>query len=267
MVLMALLLLIGAFALPVLLMVALRAWGRETVIESSLLSPEATAWSAYVVPEGEDPTFSRAALGHAGFVSVLDHSGARRLVVRCEPDQREHVRGPWSTSTPGLNTCSSTTNRCRRTPEPNGRRVASPRAGTCWPALHRCARSWCEPALVRWSSGWGPSAALVGTWCSTSARGPDHPGSTRCSDPPTPAEKVNIMRATFDKLISWAGLLLAAVLLVAGGLLTWASTVRREPGPRPARRPAHHDADDPDRSRRAPCRPTGPLSRSTPASS
>ena len=32
------------------------------------------------------------------------------------------------------------------------------------------------------------------------------------------------MRATLDKLISWTGLLLAAVLLVAGGLLTWASS-------------------------------------------
>jgi hypothetical protein len=32
------------------------------------------------------------------------------------------------------------------------------------------------------------------------------------------------MRATLDKLISGTGLLLAAVLLVAGGLLTWAST-------------------------------------------
>ncbi|MCD6639011.1 MAG: hypothetical protein LT071_03760 [Nocardioides sp.] len=31
------------------------------------------------------------------------------------------------------------------------------------------------------------------------------------------------MRATLDKLISWTGLLLALVLLVAGGLLTWAS--------------------------------------------
>ncbi|MGA8046696.1 MAG: hypothetical protein WCA30_10590 [Dermatophilaceae bacterium] len=30
-------------------------------------------------------------------------------------------------------------------------------------------------------------------------------------------------RATLDKLISWMGLLLAIVLLVAGGLLTWAS--------------------------------------------
>jgi hypothetical protein len=35
---------------------------------------------------------------------------------------------------------------------------------------------------------------------------------------------VNIMRATFDKLISWGGLLLVAVLLVAGGLLTWANS-------------------------------------------
>jgi predicted lipid-binding transport protein (Tim44 family) len=35
---------------------------------------------------------------------------------------------------------------------------------------------------------------------------------------------VNIMRATLDKLISWFGLLLAVILVVAGGLLTWAST-------------------------------------------
>ena len=39
----------------------------------------------------------------------------------------------------------------------------------------------------------------------------------------TRLEKVNIMRATFDKVTSWAGLLLVAVLLVAGSLLTWAS--------------------------------------------
>lgn len=32
------------------------------------------------------------------------------------------------------------------------------------------------------------------------------------------------MRAAFDRLISWTGVLLAAVLLVAGGLLTWANT-------------------------------------------
>ena len=32
------------------------------------------------------------------------------------------------------------------------------------------------------------------------------------------------MRSAFDKLISWTGLLLAAVLLAAGGLLLWANT-------------------------------------------
>lgn len=32
------------------------------------------------------------------------------------------------------------------------------------------------------------------------------------------------MRATIDKFVSWAGIVLAVVLLVAGGLLTWASS-------------------------------------------
>ena len=32
------------------------------------------------------------------------------------------------------------------------------------------------------------------------------------------------MRSTLDRLISWTGLVLAAVLLVGGGMLTWAST-------------------------------------------
>src|SRR6478735_6683499 len=31
------------------------------------------------------------------------------------------------------------------------------------------------------------------------------------------------MRSAFDKLISWTGVVLAAVLLIAGGLLTWAN--------------------------------------------
>ena len=31
------------------------------------------------------------------------------------------------------------------------------------------------------------------------------------------------MRKVLDKLISWTGLIMAMVLLVAGGLLTWAS--------------------------------------------
>jgi hypothetical protein len=32
------------------------------------------------------------------------------------------------------------------------------------------------------------------------------------------------MRSSFDKLISWTGIIIAAVLLVAGGLLVWASS-------------------------------------------
>ena len=32
------------------------------------------------------------------------------------------------------------------------------------------------------------------------------------------------MRSAFDKLISWTGLLMAAVLIGAGGLLLWANT-------------------------------------------
>jgi hypothetical protein len=32
------------------------------------------------------------------------------------------------------------------------------------------------------------------------------------------------MRSTLDKLVSWTGLILASVLLVAGGLMTWANT-------------------------------------------
>jgi hypothetical protein len=92
MVLMATLLVIGALGLPLLIVLALRAWGTDSArTESSLLSPEAHT-VAYVVTEGEDPTFARAALTHAGFVSVLDHSGDQRLVVGCEPGQREQVR-------------------------------------------------------------------------------------------------------------------------------------------------------------------------------
>ena len=32
------------------------------------------------------------------------------------------------------------------------------------------------------------------------------------------------MRSSFDKLISWTGIVVAGVLLVAGGLLVWASS-------------------------------------------
>jgi hypothetical protein len=92
MVFMVTLMVVVALALPVLIILALRAWGAEAAAtEQALLSPEAHT-VVFVVPEGEDPTFVRAALTHAGFVSVLDHSGEQRLIVRCEPGQREQVR-------------------------------------------------------------------------------------------------------------------------------------------------------------------------------
>lgn len=101
MVFMVTLLVLGTLVLPLLLVLALRSWGmQEEALETSLLAAGAHT-VAYVVPDGEDPTFVRAALSHHGFVSVLDHGGGhsgghggeRRLVVRCEPGQREEVRG------------------------------------------------------------------------------------------------------------------------------------------------------------------------------
>jgi hypothetical protein len=92
MVLIVTLLTLGALAFPVLFVLALRTWGKEKAeTEKALLAPQAHTVS-YVVPEGEDPTFVRVALSHAGFVSVLDRSGEQRLVVRCESGQRERVR-------------------------------------------------------------------------------------------------------------------------------------------------------------------------------
>src|SRR4051794_24110604 len=43
-------------------------------------------------------------------------------------------------------------------------------------------------------------------------------GGDECSPP----RGRTIMRSAFDKLISWTGVLLVAVLLVAGGLTAWA---------------------------------------------
>jgi hypothetical protein len=40
----------------------------------------------------------------------------------------------------------------------------------------------------------------------------------------SPLEQEDTMRSALDRLISWTGLALVAVLLVAGGLLTWANT-------------------------------------------
>jgi hypothetical protein len=63
----------------------------EAETEQALLAPDAHT-VAWVVPEGEDSATVRTHLSHAGFTSVLDRSGDQRLVVECEPGDREMVR-------------------------------------------------------------------------------------------------------------------------------------------------------------------------------
>jgi hypothetical protein len=46
----------------------------------------------WVVPEGEDPSLVRTHLENAGFASAFDHSEDLRLVIQCEPAEREKVR-------------------------------------------------------------------------------------------------------------------------------------------------------------------------------
>ncbi len=92
MVLAVTLLVLTVLVVPLLLIVAMRRFGMEqTATEQALLSPAAHTVS-WVVPDGEDPALVRTRLAHAGFTSVLDHSGDQRLVVRCGPADRERVR-------------------------------------------------------------------------------------------------------------------------------------------------------------------------------
>jgi len=92
MVLAVTLLVLTVMVVPILLILALRGFGmKEVEAEEELLSPQAHTVS-WLVPEGEDPALVRTRLSHAGFTSVLDHSGDQRLVIACEPGEREQVR-------------------------------------------------------------------------------------------------------------------------------------------------------------------------------
>lgn len=92
MVLAVTLLVLSVMVIPLLILGAMRRFGQEeAATEEALLAPGAHT-VAWVVPEGEDPSLVRTHLAHAGFVSVLDRSGDQRLVVGCEPGQREQVR-------------------------------------------------------------------------------------------------------------------------------------------------------------------------------
>jgi len=92
MVLAATLLVLTVLVVPLLVIAMMRRFGLEEAdTERTLLSPGAHTVS-WLVPEGEDPALVRTRLAHEGFVSVLDRSGDQRLVVRCEPAEREQVR-------------------------------------------------------------------------------------------------------------------------------------------------------------------------------
>jgi hypothetical protein len=92
MVLAATLLVLTVLVVPLVLILMMRRFGMEqTDTEQALLSPESHTVS-WVVPDGDDPALVRARLAHAGFTSVLDHSGDQRLVVQCGPAGRERVR-------------------------------------------------------------------------------------------------------------------------------------------------------------------------------
>ncbi len=92
MVLAATLLVLTVLVVPLVVIAMMRRFGmQEADTERALLSP-ASHSVAWLVPEGEDPALVRTHLAHEGFVCVLDRSGDQRLVVGCEPAQREQVR-------------------------------------------------------------------------------------------------------------------------------------------------------------------------------
>src|SRR5690349_9603471 len=49
-------------------------------------------------------------------------------------------------------------------------------------------------------------------------------GMNATAQNPPNLRKAPLMRSALDRLVSWTGLALVVLLLVAGGLLTWAST-------------------------------------------
>jgi hypothetical protein len=92
MVLAVTLLVLSVLVIPLLIIGMMRKFGMEEAeTEQALLAPGAHT-VAWVVPEGEDPATVRTHLSHAGFTSVLDRSGDQRLIVACEPGDREMVR-------------------------------------------------------------------------------------------------------------------------------------------------------------------------------
>ena len=87
------LLVVGIAVLLAVVSVGIGRWSaNEARKDAALHGPDAHTVT-YVVPDGEDPVGVIAALTHAGFTSVEDHSGVHdRVLVECDPDDRERVR-------------------------------------------------------------------------------------------------------------------------------------------------------------------------------
>ena len=86
-------LVVGVAVLMVVMSVGMGRWSAaEARKDAELHAPDAHTVT-YVVADGEDPVSVIAALTHAGFVSVEDHSGLHdRVLVQCEVEDRERVR-------------------------------------------------------------------------------------------------------------------------------------------------------------------------------
>lgn len=90
--------------------IALRSWGRGVAATETRLHAPGAHTLTYEVPLGQDPAVAMTALLHAGFTSVVDltvgdHAGgAELLLVECDEQDRERVRGILAATSPSTRT-------------------------------------------------------------------------------------------------------------------------------------------------------------------
>jgi hypothetical protein len=86
-------LVVGVAVLLAVMSVGMRRWSVAEARKDAELHAPGAHTVTYVVPDGEDPVGVIAALTHAGFLAVEDHSGVHdRVLVQCEAEDREKVR-------------------------------------------------------------------------------------------------------------------------------------------------------------------------------
>ena len=80
----ALMIAAGIVAVTVIVVVAMRSWGKDVERTEAELHEPGTRTVAYDVPPGRDPAELMAALTHAGYRAVEEHPG--RLLIACPQD-------------------------------------------------------------------------------------------------------------------------------------------------------------------------------------